>query len=324
MWLRGHGLAAQGQSATMGDNRAQSDYERLLGNMHEQSGDGAMTDLVGSYFRERERRSAGEELLPWWPRQLVTFDQAVYELTNALFRHPDWATLGVSHERANEVQTRISERIADLMAQGHAWPASANILRLDRAARLAQRRNSTLTLKALNWQKRHTEIAALLSKLGAQGQLPGAVVVDLDGSMRSVTPEAWSSSENWDRHRQRRKFSAGDELLSPEGTLCLPAGVVSTWCGVVRDRAAGDLATAQALLCGAKLPEQSWKDWLNYQGWEWNRRITGREASAYAARACPQANADELKRVAKTIEQTVNRDLPSNKMSAAPNTRKLT
>ena len=32
--------------------------------------------------------------------------------------------------------------------------------------------------------------------------------------------------------------------------------------------------------------------------------MTGREASAYAARACPQANTDELKRVAKIIERT--------------------
>lgn len=292
--------------------------------MHEQSGDVVMTDLVGKYFAERERRSAGEQFLPWWPQQLVTFDQAVYDLTNALFRHPDWGALRSSYERAVEVRTRVSGRIADLMARGHAWPVSASILRLDRAARLAQRRNSALTLKALNWQKRHAEVAALLSKLGAQGQAPGALVVDLDGSTRSVALEAWSSSENWNRHRQRGEFTAGDEPLSPEGTLCLPADVVSTWCAVVRHRAAGDLATAQALLCGAKLPEQSWKDWLNHQGWEWSRRITGSEASAYAARACPQANAGELKRVAKIIERTANRDLPSNKIGVASNTRKLT
>lgn len=317
-------MVALGQSATTGDNHARSEYERLLGNKHEQSGDVAMTDLVGKYFGERERRSAGEEVLPWWPQHFVTFDQAVYDLADVLFRHPDWATLRSSHDRTVEVRSYSSQRIADLMARGHGWPASAAIARLDRAATLAQRRHTTLAGKALQWQRQHNEVATLISKLGAQGQLPGAVVVDVDGSTRSVTPGAWSSSENWERHRQRRKFTAGDEPLSPEGTLCLPASVVSTWCGVVRHQAAGDLATAQALLCGAKLPEQSWKDWLNHQGWEWNRRITGREASAYAARACPQANADELKRVAKTIEQTVNRDLPSNKMSAAPNTRKLT
>lgn len=282
-----------------------------------------MTDFVGKYFGERERRSNGEELLPWWPQQLITFDQAVYDLADALFQHPDWATLRLSHARSVEVRSRSSQRIADLMAQGETWPTSAAITRLDRAASLAQRRLATLGRKALEWHRRHADVAGLLRKLGAQGQLPGAVVLDLDGSTRSVTPEAWSSSENWDRHRQRGKFTAGDEPLSPEGMLCLPAGVVSTWCGVVRDQAAGDLATAQALLCGAKLPEHSWKDWLNHQGWEWSRRMTGREASAYAARASPQANADELKRVAKIIERTANRDLPSNKRGLASNTRKL-
>ncbi len=209
------------------------------------------------------------------------------------------------------------------MAQGHTWPTSAAITRLDRAARLAQQRNSTLTRKALEWQRLHHEVAALLSKLGAQGKLLGAVVVDLDGSTRSVTQEAWSSSENWDRHRQRGKFTAGDDPLSPEGTLCVPVSVLSTWCDVVRQQAAGDVATAQTLLCGTKLPSQSWKDWLYDQGWKWDRRITGPEALVYAGRASPQADAAMLKSVAKTIVQTINRDLPSNKKGAASNKRKL-
>ena len=313
MWLRGHASVAPGHPATAGDNCTRSDYERLLVNTGERSGDVAMNDLVGKYFGDRERRSAGEELLPWWPNQFVTFDQAVYDLADALFRHPDWAALRSSHERAVDVRSHSSERIADLMAQGHTWPASPAITRLDRAARLADRRNSSLTGKALEWQRRHDAVSALLRKLGAQGQLPGAVIVDLDGSTRSVTQEAWSSSENWDRHRQRGKFSAGDEPLSPEWTLCVPASVLNAWCDIVRQKAAGDVATAQSLMCGAKLPSQPWKEWLDDQGWKWDRRITGPEALIYAARAFPQADAAMLKSVAKTIVQTVNRDLPSNK-----------
>lgn len=293
-----------------------------------------MSDLIERYFDSREKVSPDEVFVPWWfedntglkkvidplglaeevvvpqwPHDLLTWDQAVDRVTQAAFGRINWRALVRSQRRVASFHGQCAERVADLMAKGERWPTSDAIARLHRRATWAWHHRHALTKTALVWAKRTEDVATLLVRMGAVGKIPDAVVILLDGSLHGVCSPAWSSDANWRNHQRDKQFSPGGDRLAELGTLCVPRATVDRWCQALQSEASITTERMTTVLLGTKRPDQSWKEFAAEHPWvpTKNGRIGRTEARRLAAIAEPWSSSEELEKTARKIETSVNR-----------------